>query len=107
LSGCNLACNPCLALKYTNNKATVVNVDHEDFDVYIGRGTKWGNKYRIGVDGTREECIQKFKIDFENNPRLQLEVIKELQGKILGCHCKPLPCHGDVIVSFLKERNGN
>ncbi|TBV87515.1 DUF4326 domain-containing protein, partial [Citrobacter freundii] len=25
------------------------------------------------------------------------------KGKILGCHCKPYPCHGDVLARFLNE----
>jgi hypothetical protein len=27
--------------------------------------------------------------------------IEPLRGKTLGCWCKPLPCHGDVIVELL------
>jgi hypothetical protein len=102
LSGCNLVCNPCLALKHRHEKTTVVNADQEEFDVYIGRGTKWGNKFHIGVDGTREEVIEKFKIYWKDHPELHNDAIRELQGQRLGCHCKPLPCHGDVYVAFLE-----
>ena len=43
----------------------VVNRDKGDpYDVYIGRGTVWGNPYQMGVDGGREEVIRKFKYDF-------------------------------------------
>ena len=28
--------------------------------VYVGRGSRWGNPYQIGVDGTAEECVQKY-----------------------------------------------
>jgi len=101
LSGCNMSCNPCLALKYKNDMK-VVNVKNEEFDVYIGRGTKWGNKFREGVDGTREEVIQLYKQWFLNKPWLQIAAVKELQGKVLGCHCKPKPCHGDILVDFVK-----
>lgn len=29
--------------------------------VYVGRGSKYGNPYRIGVDGNAEECVAKFR----------------------------------------------
>lgn len=101
LSGCNISCNPCLALKYSK-EMKVVNIKNEEYDVYIGRGTKWGNKFHVGVDGTREEVIQLYKQWFLQRPWLQIEAVKELQGKVLGCHCKPLPCHGDILVNFVK-----
>ena len=41
------------------NLPTVVNRHKESFDIYIGRGTKWGNKYHVGKDGTRKEVMQK------------------------------------------------
>lgn len=104
LSGCNGSCNPCIALKYRHEKASVVNAKQEEFDVYIGRGTKWENKFHIGTDGTREEVIEKYKIWFKDHPELHNRAIIELQGRILGCHCKPLPCHGDVLVEFLEGR---
>jgi hypothetical protein len=31
----------------------VVNKYKEPFDIYIGRGSIWGNPYVIGKDGTR------------------------------------------------------
>ena len=27
----------------------------------------------------------------------------ELRGKILGCWCKPKPCHGDILVKLVEE----
>ena len=29
-----------------------------------------------------------------------LAALPELQGKVLGCWCAPLPCHGDVLVEL-------
>lgn len=62
--------------------------------VYIGRGTRWGNKFVIGIDGTREECIAKFEC--EVLPTLD---VSELRGKDLLCSCKPKACHGDPILA--------
>ena len=33
---------------------------------------------------------------------LRNKIKNELKGKILGCWCKPLPCHGDIIIKITK-----
>ncbi len=83
-------------------KTTVVNKKHSEFDVYIGRGSIWGNPYRIGVDGNRNDVIQKYKTDLHNG-KFSKEQLLVLKGKRLGCFCKPLACHGDVIVEYLNS----
>lgn len=80
----------------------VVHVNKELYDVYIGRPSKWGNPFKIGRDGTREEVIKKYKHWICYQPGM-LEMVEELRGKILGCWCAPKPCHGDVL---LKIANG-
>jgi len=84
-------------------KTRVVNLKHEPYDVYIGRGSKWGNPFRIGIDGTREEVIEKYRNYVLTRPDL-LAALDELEGKRLGCYCKPLPCHGDVLVELIKKK---
>ncbi len=87
-------------------KTTVVNIKEMPlFDVYIGRGGRWGNPFKIGVDGTREEVIEKYKVWILSQPPL-LNEISQLRGKVLGCWCKPKACHGDVIVELLEKSNG-
>lgn len=63
---------------------------------YIGRGSKYGNKFIIGIHGTRDEVCDKF--EKEVLPYLDVE---ELRGYDLSCHCKPLRCHGDSIMNKL------
>lgn len=29
-----------------------------------------------------------------------------VQGKVLGCWCKPRDCHGDILVELVRERYG-
>ena len=94
-----------------NLKITKVsNKDMGDsYDVYIGRGTLWGNPYQMGKEGTRDEVIAKFAYDFEKRflklPE-QFDVnIEKLRGKTLGCHCKPAACHGDVIAKYLNSQD--
>lgn len=94
-----------------NLKITKVsNKDNGDsYDVYIGRGTLWGNPYQIGKEGTRDEVIAKFAYDFEKRflklPEKFDENIEKLRGKTLGCHCKPAACHGDVIANYLNSQD--
>ena len=81
---------------------TVVHCKKEPYDVYIGRGSKWGNPFRIGVDGTRKEVIEKYRDYIRNKPEL-FECIHELHNKRLGCWCKPKACHGDVLVEIVNS----
>lgn len=71
-------------------------------EVYIGRPSKWGNKFEIGKDGTRAEVIEKYRIWIQTQPEL-LEALDELKGKTLVCWCSPLPCHGDILVELLEK----
>ena len=80
----------------------VVNKRKEAFEVYIGRGSKWGNPFELGRDGNREEVIDKYRKYIVANPFL-MSYLKELKGKVLGCFCKPLPCHGDVLVELAEK----
>lgn len=83
----------------------VVNVNKgEKHDIYIGRGSAWGNPYAIGFDGDRDEVIRKYKYDFDRGfLKSRKEDALNLKGKILGCHCKPAACHGDVIAEYLNS----
>jgi hypothetical protein len=80
-------------------KTVVVNRLESTYDVYVGRPSKWGNPYRIGVHGSRKEVIEKYRRYIFSNTVL-LRSLPELKGKILGCWCKPLPCHGDVLAEL-------
>lgn len=81
-------------------KTRVVNIKSgEPYDVYIGRGSKWGNPYRIGPDGSRDDCLNGYFEYLLHSPRL-IMCLPELQGKRLGCFCKPSQCHGDILAAL-------
>ena len=63
---------------------------------YIGRGSKWGNPFRIGRDGDRATVIAKHERWFADQHRL-LRALDELRGRDLVCFCVPLACHGDLL----------
>ncbi len=84
----------------------VVHCKKEEFDVYVGRGSKWGNPYshKEGtlaeeVVGSRAEAIQKYEEYLLSNEDLMIDLPK-LRGKILGCWCKPKSCHGDILLKY-------
>lgn len=81
----------------------VVHCKKEKYDVYIGRGSPWGNPFVIGPDGTREEVIKKYE-DWIRTVSELLKRLDELDGKILGCWCVPKRCHGDVLIKLIEER---
>jgi hypothetical protein len=98
---------------------TVVNITgHRDDPhltdvVYVGRAMYRGgwrlrasplaNPFRIGCDGDRGEVIAKYRDYLLGHPDL-LALLPDLRGKRLGCWCKPLPCHADVIAEFADQR---
>ena len=80
----------------------IVHCKKEPYDVYIGRPSPWGNPYRIGPDGTRDEVIKKYEEHVRRDAWL-MAALPSLAGKTLGCWCHPKPCHGEVLIKILKE----
>ena len=71
-------------------KTKIINIKSgEKYDVYIGRGSKWGNLFIIGKDGNRESVIAKYREYILKNAML-MDNLKELEGKILACYCNLL-----------------
>lgn len=88
--------------------------------VYVGRGSKWGNPYRIGDESafmstgmpvygieeplTAEDVVQLYKLDLQHSmlgPGIYDRIRAELAGKDLMCWC-PLhkACHADVLLEL-------
>lgn len=67
--------------------------------VFVGRPSKWGNPFKIGRDGTREQVIAKYREWLMANEEL-LNCLSELKGRDLYCFCSPLPCHADVLLEL-------
>lgn len=90
----------------------VVNLKYLPHDVYIGRprkGDPWGfgNPFKIGKDGTREQVVEKFEVWVRHSTDLRAKWIRDhledLRGKRLACFCYPQACHGDVYLKMLQE----
>lgn len=84
----------------------VVHCKKEHFHIYIGRPSKWGNPFshkpnthaKFKVE-TRNIAIHKYQ-EWINEQKELLNDLHELEGKILGCWCKPLACHGDILIKL-------
>lgn len=85
----------------------VVNIKSgECYDVYIGRPSKWGNPFThlqhlggpLVIVDTRDEAVARYEEWLIEQPELVAAAKMELKGKVLGCHCAPLSCHGDILL---------
>lgn len=60
--------------------------------------SKWQNPFSVKKYG-REKALELYKEHILNHLYNDLH---ELEGKELGCWCKPEPCHGDILLDLLK-----
>lgn len=96
---------------------TVVNINIEKCDVYIGRGKGgiilpppekgcFGNPFPVKKYGLRGS-IDRFVVYFYDRVETDLEfrsAVLKLKDQKIGCFCKPKECHGDVIKQWLDEQ---
>lgn len=87
---------------------TLVNIRHyrNSSFVRIDRLSKFGNPFRIGKDGTREDVIEKYRKYFYERIKTDMkfqQAVEDLRDCVLGCWCSPLPCHGNVIINYLQS----
>lgn len=106
-----LRCPRCKANFEVAVPTTIVHCRRKAYDIYIGRPSEWGNPFKIGTDGTREEVIREYRRWISTQPDL-LKKIHTLKGKVLGCWCAedriltatpPYICHGQVLAKLADE----
>jgi hypothetical protein len=102
-------------------RAKVVNLYHDPYNVYIGREGRREDGYfgnpsiagrvcavcgQVHQDGAATlPCFEKYaRKRVHQDPEFRQKV-KDLQGKTLGCFCKPKPCHGDILAQLADELN--
>ena len=98
--------------KIDNGETIVINMNThfhvlkyaKDKEIYkqIDRYSEFGNPFWLDTDGNRDECCEGY-IDFYKHKRSLHQKIKDLKGKVLGCHCHPLRCHGDYLKKLVDE----
>lgn len=83
----------------------VVHCKREEYDVYIGRPSKWGNPFRLEREADRAALLVRYEEWLRRQPDLMAS-LHELRGKVLGCWCAPRACHGDVLARLADELDG-
>lgn len=86
--------------------------------VYVGRGSKWGNRYRAAdyveshpgasVNELRALAVADFRASLDvPECDYPIEEVGELRGRDLACWCpledpdgNPVPCHVDVLLAL-------
>lgn len=95
--------------KTTAGRGRTVNVRRESCDVYIGRGSEWGNplSHKQGTQAetivaTREEAVERYRAHLWQRIKTEgapiINRLAQLNGQRLGCYCASASCHGDVLV---------
>lgn len=101
---------------------------HDPYDVYCGRGNRglipltpkeygWlGNPIKRfskcpecdkihETNGSTLACYEVYLRDRLEKDIPFSQAFDELYGKTLACFCPPAPCHTDIIIKLLAERN--
>lgn len=92
---------------FSEPTARVINVNKEKVPgaIYIGRPGVLSNPFRIGIHGDRRTVIERFMSYAIEQIRIAnyefIDKIHEIKkDSVLGCHCSPEPCHGDILVKL-------
>lgn len=82
---------------------TVVNLKKDTYEVYIGRGSKWGNPFPMNnySKEERDRVCDEYEKWFWTTDLVKS--LYQLKDKRLGCYCKPLRCHGDFLAKLCNE----
>lgn len=93
------------------NNPTLLN---DPNNVYIGRAGRgqngfFGNPFNLQKGETRAKTLERYLAYFvdrlKRDDQFRCEVLK-LRGKNLVCFCAPLPCHGNIMRSFILDPEG-
>jgi hypothetical protein len=95
---------------YADLKDWLKNSSH----LYIGRNmtvyvegathSKWANPYSVKKYSSNK-CLTRYENYIKNSDLIN--DLDELNGKILGCWCKPHKCHGDILIKLLNESHAH
>lgn len=72
---------------------------------YIGRGTIWGNKFKVGEEYTQEEAALAYRRHLARclaarDKNAINAVTSILSHEAIVCSCHPRPCHGDCFIEI-------
>lgn len=71
--------------------------------ILVDRTTRFGNRFKLGIDGDIEQ-VKELYIDYLlKNPSLIEDIKTTLRDKDLVCHCHPEPCHAALILKIAND----
>ncbi len=68
----------------------------------LGPSSPWMNPFRARTEAERDLVCDLFARHLAASPEL-LASLPGLRGRVLGCWCSPLRCHGGEILRALEE----
>lgn len=66
---------------------------------YCGRGSKYGNPFRIAPGCTRDQACDRY-VPYAVAKFTCEEVEADLRGRDLECFCAPARCHCDFLLNW-------
>jgi len=73
--------------------------------MYVGRPSRWGNPYKIGIL-TRAEVLRLYRVRLEEKLREGSIDLSPLYGKDLACACSlSEDCHADILLEYINKVN--
>lgn len=66
--------------------------------VRVDRGTKYGNPFIVGEDGSRTTVCRLFERYAKWRLTVQPQWLDDLRGKDVACWCAPKLCHGETLI---------
>lgn len=104
--------NVKLGVTVVANAATDKNLiawaERAGLAVRIDRGTRYGNPFVVGEDGTRDDVCDAYDMHYlPHKPSIMSRIeAGDLSGKVLVCHCYPERCHGESLADEVNGLNG-
>ena len=82
------------------SKSNTIYIGREIENYVLGKvNSKWQNPFTM-LNVSEETSLKLYETYVRNE---LMDQLKELEGKELGCWCKPNVCHGDVLVKLINE----
>lgn len=89
---------------YEYDKNLIAWAEKKGISVTVDRGSRFGNPFVLGGDGSRDEVCDKYeKYYLPHKPSITSRV-DELRGKVLCCHCYPERCHAESLVKLTRSK---
>ena len=84
-------------------KTKVVHCRKQEFDVYIGRPSKWGNPFKLKKGDDRDAVLEKYRAWLLTQPEL-LAQLDELRGKVLDAGASRTPVTATCLLNLPTQR---